>query len=200
MRCSAERLPGLAMGALLAASLWGCAGRPLADAPLSPPLDPAPSSAGLAAEWYFAWEAQEDILAASGPQSMLLIASGEGREWRSPPGPDGYVVRVVLLDDEGRPTRADGEFQAFVVRQPAGPEPEPLLAWSVTEDQAAERYRQGITAGYLLELDWGPMVRPVPGHKMLVVRWLGPKQQRITRNVAFDDRMEYGIQTTTERP
>ena len=131
---------------------------------------------------------------------MLLIASGEGRECRSPPGPDGSVVRAVLLNDEGRPVRQDGGFQVFLVHEPGGPSPRPLLAWSIAPSQAKDRYREGITAGYLLELDWGPDIRPPRGQKMLVVRWLGPEQERITRNVAFEDQMEYGIETATERP
>ena len=185
---------------LIAVGLVGCAGRPLIDTPLSPPLSPAPSPGAQAAQWYFAWEAQGDLIEPSGPQGMLLICSGEGREWRSPSGPDGYVVRVVLLDAKGRPVRSDGEFQAFLVHEPAGPDPDPLLAWSVPKSEATQRYHEGITAGYLLELDWGTDIRPPRGQKMLVIRWLGSEQQRITRNVAFEDRMEYGIETQTERP
>jgi hypothetical protein len=189
----------MSLALLTAAMTGGCAGRPLVETPLEPPLDPVPSPAEQAENWYFAWEMQRDVTSSS-PQSMLLIAGGEGREWRTPPGPDGYVVRAVLLDDRGRPTRAEGEFEAFVVHQPAGPDPEPLFAWSVSPAEAAKRYHEGITPGYLLELDWGPGATPPTGQKMLVVRWEGPAGQRITRNVAFEDGLDHGIQTITERP
>jgi len=187
--------------ALVAPSVGGCAGNPLTQPPFAPPVMPRPQQT-IARQWYHQWEKEADVIEQQAVQDMLLILGTRGREWRIPEGPDGYVLRVVLLDEKGRPIRQDGALQAFMVHHPAGPEPKAMFAWSLDSDQAARRYDEGTVPGYLLQLDWGVPDAPMPaGLVMLVVRWIGPRGDNIlTRNVVFEDRIRDGIQTTTGRP
>jgi len=191
----------LAAVALAASVVGGCAGRRLTAPPFAPPVMPLPQQT-VARQWYRQWENEADIIEGQPVRDMLLILGTRGREWRMPEGPDGYVLRVVLLDEKGRPIRRDGSFQAFMVHRPAGPEPRAMFAWTVDSEQAARRFQEGNVPGYLLQLDWGAADSPMPeGLVMLVVRWIGPGGVNIlTRNVVFEDRIQDGIETTADRP
>ncbi|MBS3734625.1 MAG: hypothetical protein KGY99_06835 [Phycisphaerae bacterium] len=202
---------------LLAALATGCEGNRLVAKPLAPPiasdvrdapaasdasptLDPVERSRQLAERRYYQWVDEHDRLDGADIGEMLLLLGGGAREWREPRGPDGYVLRALLLDGEGKPTRRDGRFEVFAVHRPSGPEPLPLRAWTISAEQADKRYRKGITPGYLLELDWG--YKPAPaGLVMIVVRWTSANGAvRITRNVVFEDRMSHGTRERYPRP
>ncbi|MFW6133359.1 MAG: hypothetical protein ACOC8F_05630 [Planctomycetota bacterium] len=186
------------LAALLAAA-GGCHKQRMLAKPLAPPVLPSDGQA-LADRWYRQWVDEPDRIGDGEVQEMVLLLGGAGREWREPKGPDGYVVRAILLDGEGSPTRTRGEFRVFAVHKPSGPEPRPLCAWTIPPDQAEPRFREGITPGYLLELDWGG--RPAPaGLVMVVVRWTAADgSARITRNVVFEDMMDHGTRERYPRP
>ncbi len=192
-----KTIPAAALACLLAA---GCSGRTLVAPPLAPPIGPTGTD-DLAEERYYEWVDESDVTEGSPVKEMVLMLGVAGREWREPAGPDGYVLRALLLDDEGRPSREEGRFEVFAVVHPAGPEPRPLAAWNITVEQADDRFRGGITPGYLLELDWG---RPDPtpeGLTMVVVRWMDEdREYRITRNVVFEDMAGDVLRQSYPRP
>ncbi|MFW6061277.1 MAG: hypothetical protein ACOC93_00560 [Planctomycetota bacterium] len=206
---------GIAVGGilLLATSMMaGCMGRSLVEPPMVEPiprLGPVEGPDGamlesqaIAQRWYYGWVEQQDVTTECPVQDMLLVLSTRNREWRVPEGPDGYVLRAVLLDEQGSPTQAEGAFQAFAVWHPGRPDHEALYAWSIPPELAEQRYSGGMLPGYVLELDWGVKhAPPPPGEAMVVVRWQsGDGTCRLTRNVVFEDRIDYGIWELQERP
>ena len=107
---------GLAV--LLATCALGCDGaQGRTGTNLAPPIAPSRNEA-LADRWYHAWEKQEDVVADSEVRDMFFVLGTRGRDWRKPEGPDGYPVRVFLLDGLGRPIRAEGALHAFLVSSP----------------------------------------------------------------------------------
>jgi hypothetical protein len=119
---------------------------------------------------------------------MLFILGTRGRDWRQPAGPDGYVLRAILLDENDKPVRADGMFRAFVVAGPNARDARAVKAWRIGPEQAARRFSEDQWPGYLLELDWLDGLPTRHGVFMLVVRWRGPDETaRFTRNVIFED-------------
>ena len=193
-------LPAAAL--LLAAWMPGCNGTSISPgADVAPPITPGPD-ANLPEQWYRGWETEQDVLAGSEVDDMFFILGTRGRDWREPDGPDGYPVRVCLLNGLGQPIRADGGLQAFLVHAPADPHSnKALYAWSVPPDLARRRFRKDKIPGYLLQLDWGANPPQAGGDFMLVIRWTSTDQRhRVTRNIVFKDRIRHAIEPTTTRP
>ena len=193
----------LAAAALLLAT-WvsGCNGTgrsPSAD--VAPPIMPG-LDANLPEQWYHGWETEKDALAGSEVDDMFFILGTRGRDWREPEGPDGYPVRVCLLNGLGQPIQVDGAIQAFLVHAPADPRAnKALYAWSIRPGLTRRRFRKDKIAGYLLQLDWGPNPPQAGGDFMLVIRWTSSdRRHRVTRNIVFKDRIRHVIETTTTRP
>jgi len=188
-----------AVGLSLLVWTSGCGGGAAPAAIPAPPVT-APVDADLASRWYYAWEREGDLLPPDGRvRDMFFILDVRGREWREPTGPDGYAVRVCLLDAEGRPIRADGALKAFLVYAPFDvDDKKALLAWSIDRQRAGRHFRQDQMPGYLLRLDWDGGSPPPGGEFMLVIRWLGDDgKYRLTRNIVFKDRIDDAISTTT---
>lgn len=188
-----------ALGLVLAGCVCGCE-RAMVNAPaaLAPPITPSPN-AELADRWYHNWETQDDVLAGSDVDDMFFILGLRGRDWRQPEGPDGYPVRVCLLNRVGQYVHAEGALYAFLVQAPADPYAHrALCAWSVLPEEAERHFRQDKTPGYLLRLDWGPTPPQADGGLMLVIRWVSRDgKYRVTRHLAFMDGTSHVIQTTT---
>ena len=187
--------------AALAASA-GCNGSAMLVAdrlaePIAPAGDPA-----LAHRWYYAWERQKDQLSGCDVTDMLIILGTRGRDWRAPGGPDGYPVRVCLLDRTDRPIRRDGTFNGFLVAAPTHPDAHRALwAWSVPTRAAGRHYRKDRIPGYLLRLDWGDTGPDTGGDFMLVIRWISRDAKwRLTRHIVFKDLVKHARPTLTTRP
>ncbi len=198
------RFGGIAAAAaclLLAAFAAGCNGAGGASR-LGPAVAPS-SDPTLARRWYYGWAEQEDVLTDCPVRRISVALTSRGRDWRPPEGPDGYAVRVFLLDHLDRYIRADGTLQAFVVQAPFDPyAKKALYAWSVSADEAAGYFRKDKVAGYLLRLDWGDDPAAPRGTFMLVVRWVSKdgKCRIMAEPLVFEDRIEHEITTTTSRP
>ena len=193
-------LPGV-LGLLLATCGVGCnAAQRGASADLAPPIATSPDTA-LAGRWYLAWEEQSDVLGGGEVRDMFFVLGSRGRNWREPDGPDGYPVRVSLLDGLARPIRAEGTLLAFLVHAPLDAyRKKALHAWSISPQQTEKCFREDRIPGYLLRLDWGENPPSESGIFMLVIRWSSKDgTRRITRNLVFNDGMEHAI-TTTSRP
>jgi len=155
--------------------------------PLAPPVEPA-EAPGLAKLWYYGWVNEHDEIEDGDVRAMILVGPTSGRDWRHPAGPDGWAVRIVLLDHRGKPVRAPGTIEVFAVRDPERPTSEALYAWRLDEAETARRYRMGWAPGYVLELDWGRRRPTRGGTFMLVVRWTrADGRNRLTRNCVFED-------------
>ena len=191
---------GLAV--LLATCALGCDGaQGRTGTNLAPPIAPSRNEA-LADRWYHAWEKQEDVVADSEVRDMFFVLGTRGRDWRKPEGPDGYPVRVFLLDGLGRPIRAEGALHAFLVSSPLDVrEKRPICAWSVSAEQTGKFFQEERIPGYLLRFDWGAGPPQATAEFMLVIRWVSSDGKcRVTRNIVFNDRIEHVITTTTSRP
>jgi len=167
---------------------------------IGPPIAPSPD-AGLAERWYYDWEEEGDLLVDGQVRDMLFSLSTRGRDWREPEGPDGFPVRVFLLDVLGRPVRGGGSLRAFLVQWPHDPAAKKgLYAWSIEPEQAQRCFRQDKVPGYLMRLDWGEAPPGRDGEFMLVIRWISSDgKHRVTRNLVFQDRIRHET-TTTTRP
>ena len=187
---------------VLAAAIAACAAGCNPDAGaggLAPPVRPS-ADAELARRWYYQWEMQEDILAGGEVRDMYFVLGTRGRDWREASGPDGYPVRVFLLDELGRSIRAEGSLQGLLVRAPHDARAnEALHALSIDPEGTRRRFRLDRIPGYLLRLDWGAGP-PGRGEFMLVIRWISADGgRRVTRNLVFPDRIEHHEEITTTR-
>lgn len=197
-----RRILAIVAGLLGMGCAAGCSGPGAAPAVnLAPPVTPR-ADADLARRWYYEWEGQPDAVAGGVVRDISIVLTSRGRDWRQPEGPDGYPVRVFLLNGLDQYVRADGAIQAFLVYAPLDPHRnKALCAWSIDAEEARRHFRQDKVAGYLLRLDWGASPPARTGTFMLVIRWISKDgQQRLTRNIVFNDRIEHVITTTTSRP
>ncbi len=187
--------------AVLAAFLIAVAGCATVEprGPFPPPVQPI-SDPLVARQWYYGWEKQENLLSTDQPVDIQLFLTMRGRDWRSPDGPDGYAIRVCLLDETDQYVRAKGRLKAFVVHEPARATSRALHAWQVPADEAERRIR-GAPVGYILQLDWGDATPPRRGTCMLVVRWESQDGScRLTKNYVFEDLIPNASVETTTRP
>ncbi len=185
--------PLLILALALLGSLAGCnfIELPEHEPPMAPPVMPIPDGADQAIAWYLDWANEPDITNGGGVREMLALFGSRGRSWRGTPGPSGYAVRLVLLDENDKPMRVDGPIRAVLVANPEQPGARPLMAWALSAEESAARFRKGRLPGYLLQLDWGPRA-PRTGDYMLIFRWTDPSgQERLTRNIVFQDITRY---------
>jgi len=122
------------------------------------------------------------------PVDMVLLYVGTGREFDEQPGPDGFVIRVVLLDGAYRAIRTPRARLTVGLYTPGGSQP--VRLWQV-EPQNLSRYwlPTRLLDGYLLRLSWAD--EPVaPGHYLFRVVWEGLSGGRLCREVFFQDRQE----------
>ena len=147
--------------------------------------------------WYIDWADEGDI-SDKDVKDFLFIASPKGRDWRAPAGPDGYLLRVILLDRDEKPIRKDGSIQAFLVRNHGEKNAYVMCAWDISQATAATYYDESAWPGYVLPLDWGKGPEKPEGCYLLVIRWTGPDgKSRLTRNTIFEEAV--AIETNTFR-
>jgi len=93
------------------------------------------------------------------PAEVLLSYVSTGREFRSPEGPDGYVLRIIPLDDRERARRISAEALVVLRREgtaSAAPPAPPLRAWRIAAGRLEHYWMQSrLLPSYVLRLDWG---------------------------------------------
>jgi len=149
------------------------------------------------ANWYIDWADEGDI-SDKDVKDFLFIASPKGRDWRAPAGPDGYLLRVILLGRDEKPVRKDGKIQAFLVRNHGEKNAQAVCAWEISPEMAADYYDESTWPGYVLPLDWGKGPEKPEGCYLLVIRWTSADgKARLTRNTIFEEAV--AIDTNTYR-
>ena len=125
---------------------------------------------------------------------LLPIYVSSFRDFRPPPGPDGYVFRIIPLDKSDHPIPVKAEVtialywdQDLEKNQPV---PDPLRIWQVPRQQIEHHWviSQDLD-GYLFRLDWGPQ-GPGPGNYRFLVRFdylHNEKHITICRAMTFQD-------------
>lgn len=151
----------------------------------------------IAAKLYIDWADEGDI-SDKDVKDFLFIASPKGRDWRAPVGPDGYLLRIILLDRDEKPIRKDGRIQAFLVRNHGDKNAEAVCAWDIPQEAMDDYYDDSDWPGYVLPLDWGKGQETPEGCYLLVIRWTGPDgKARLTRNTIFEEAV--AVETNTYR-
>ncbi|MBN1844065.1 MAG: hypothetical protein JW810_00150 [Sedimentisphaerales bacterium] len=168
----------------------------LAD-PVAPLAGTDPASQQAAGQLAFCG-APDASSAAGGPVMELLLAYvSSGRDFREPPGPDGYLLRLIPLDDRYRPLPIDGLVTVGLYDEEGldqAPERRslPILIWRIETGQLGAYWVPARTLdGYFFRLDWG-RIRPGPGNYRLVVHVQYRKDEqtfRFCREMSFQDRL-----------
>ncbi|MFC1782122.1 hypothetical protein ACFL02_00885 [Planctomycetota bacterium] len=162
--------------------MWGLIGRAPTDAPLAAPslanpilpLPPQEWTADDAREFYngcFNAPQTPDPTALLG--ELLLSYKNSGRDFRDPPGPDGYVLQVIPVDRKYQPVQLIGRCTIILFNEPAlnpdGSTGRPLYIWRILEQDLAKYWTPThLLKGYLFKLDWG-LEDPGPGNYELWV-------------------------------
>ncbi len=95
------------------------------------------------------------------PVSELVITSIEqGRDFREPIGPDGFLLRLIPLSPENKPVKIPAEITIFLFSGEAAKiditSDKPVRTWYVPTSRAQTLWRPSILLeGFLLRLDWG---------------------------------------------
>lgn len=176
-------LAGLLAGIFI---LGGCS-TPTADAPsnIISPVSPL-SDQKIPRNWYLQWAQQRDI-ADKIVKDVVFLSSSKGRDWRDPSGPDGCLIRVILLDADGNPVYVPGRIRAFLIKDPDRNDASVISGWQIGPNEAQHYYDDNDFSGYVLPLDWGQGPES-SGLLMLVVRWESPDgRARLTRNSIFEE-------------
>lgn len=90
---------------------------------------------------------------------LILSYVNAGRDFREPAGPDGFVIKVIPLDNEYHPRKITGDV--FVSLYDNQPEPEnssekPLIQWHIPQARLDEYWTpMRLLDCYLFRLDWG---------------------------------------------
>jgi len=166
-------------------------------APILPAGEKDSDKNKIATKWYIDWADEGDI-SDKDIKDFLFIASPKGRDWRAPAGPDGYLLRVILLDRDEKPCRKDGRIQAFLIRNHGSRDAEPICAWDISPTMLSDYYDESAWPGYVLPLDWGKGPKKTDGCYLLVIRWISPDgKARLTRNTIFEEAV--AVETNTYR-
>jgi len=97
----------------------------------------------------------EDVL-----REVVLTYVNSGRDFRSPAGPDGYLLRVIPLNRMMRSTEvaADLTIGLFAATEEVSEvlEMRPLCYWRIGKEELADYWvPTSLLDGYLFRLDWG---------------------------------------------
>lgn len=125
---------------------------------------------------------------------MLLTYISRGRDFTPPGGADGYVLRVILLDDEfnSLPIKGSlfvGLFSAQQGRNDSGLR-SALLRWRIAPGTLERYWYEGnVLSSYLLRLDWADET-PLKGNYILAVRFeymQGQEKRILCHEIPFGD-------------
>ena len=134
----------------------------------------------------------------SGKQSaireLLLTYVNSGRNFDNQTGPDGYVLRVIPLDQASRPRQAETDLHIALFARyedaSASSVEKQRLTWTVPAARLPEYWvRTRMLDGYLLRLSCRDRLPP-PGEYVLRVRLLDgqePNQTWICQKISFQD-------------
>ena len=170
---------GIFFGCLILWALIGCTptDAPSVPSPLAGPIFPLPPqewTADDAREFYnacFTAPQPPDPTALLG--ELLLSYINNGRDFREPPGPDGYVLQVVPVDRKYQPVQLIGRCTIILFEEPAlksdGSTGRPLYIWRILEQDLPQYWTPAhLLKGFLFKLDWG-LEGPGPGNYELWV-------------------------------
>ena len=125
---------------------------------------------------------------------LLLIYVSSGRDFRTPPGPDGYLFRIVPLNKDYHPIPVEAEVTIALCRErdfvKNRPGFDPIRIWQISRQQIENHWviSQDLD-GYLFRLDWG-LQSPAPGNYRFLVRFdylSNEKTITICRAMTFQD-------------
>ena len=105
---------------------------------------------------------------------IALSYLSRGRDFREPEGPDGYVLRMVLMDEGYNSVAVEGDLIVALFAELAEEENQaalrPLRYWQLPGRFFSRYWLKGkLLNSYLLRLDWGPDEMP-KGNYILAVR------------------------------
>jgi hypothetical protein len=126
---------------------------------------------------------------------LLLIYISSFRDFREPPGPDGYLFRIIPLNIEYHPIPVEADVTIALYRDrdfgKTQPWPGPLRIWQIPQNQIEKHWviSQELD-GYLFRLDWGPQGPGLGNYRFLVrFEYLhNGKNITICRAMPFQDR------------
>lgn len=184
---------GVAGWGILCLSAGGCASGAGREAlPTPAPIPAIEDGLRQARAWSRTWAGQEDRLGDTVANMILVCRPGSP----STTGPARIVCRLVLLDREVVPIRANGSIRGILVALHETSGPEPLAAWALDPRQADACFRYGQLPGYLLVLERTHHV--VADRYVLVVRWNSSDgRSRLTEKILFEGTFNHDQQTTT---
>lgn len=152
----------------------------------------------LAQDWYETWAGQVDA-PGQDVRDLVFFLGVRGRDWRSPRGPDGYIMRVVLAGPGDKPVAAEGSLKLVLVESPGQQTARAVCSWLIEADEAKRRFRPDRLSGYVLRLDWCDGPSQQGGTFMLIVRWTSQDRTSwFTRNIVFEEQAIREMAPTTK--
>ena len=180
------RLETLFLAAVL---ISGCQSSKAPDQPLRLAEPIAPQAETILEPWNDCFEKPQPSGQKRLVTEMLLSYLNRGRDFRGPQGPDGYLLRVILLDRNSRPVRIPADVTVALFAEtgqknyPA--RDRPVRLWQIRASNLDEYWTpSNLLDSYLFRLDWGP-VGPGPGNYRFLVR-LSYKQQNIRETLCSE--------------
>ena len=140
-------------------------------------------------------------------RELLLSYFNHGRDFREPPGPDGYLLQVTPLDQNYRAKAVAGAVTIYlysnVSDSPGTSDRRPVRLWHITAEQIDDYWGSGkLLSGYLFPLDWGADGPPV-GHYLFVVRMIYQHRgltHSICQKIPFTDSTPREAPTSNPQP
>ena len=131
----------------------------------------------------------EDVL-----REVILAYVNSGREFRSPAGPDGYLLRVIPLNRMMRSTEvaADLTIGLFAATDDISEvlEMRPLCYWRIHREELADYWvPTSLLDGYMFRLDWGAN-EIGPGLYRIIVKFEYEESERgkiFCREIVIED-------------
>jgi len=156
-------------------------------------------------EFHDCLEESEQPLGNGPVREVLLTYINAGRDFRDPQGPDGYVLRIIPLDNKYRPVPVPAEinialYPATVAKNNSTYDP-PMRFWRISAPDLARHWTpSALLDGYLLRLDWGE-ISPGPGNYILLVSFSYKHKKNVTticRIMTFQDQLTIEQFTTPQ--
>jgi hypothetical protein len=168
------------------------------DATLKPitPVSDTPSGKNNGPDWAWCLRSATALSSLTGVTHLVLIYASGGRDFRDPPGPDGYILRVIPLDKDRHPTSVSAEVHIGLFDNPPRPNSQgrliPIQQWFLDAKQLKNYWRRdALLDGYLFPLDWGESSTP-PGRYLFLVYMNHPKKNNsaVCQQITFQNVVE----------